>query len=98
MLEDAGWVEGQNWLNEVEIPGMPNKKGEKVCRLCPYADDGKALAIIEAKRTACGCKQGTQQAKLYADLIEKKQGRRPVVFLTNGFETRISDNQYPNER
>ena len=25
MLLDAGWVEGKNWLNEYEIPGMPNK-------------------------------------------------------------------------
>ena len=24
MLEDAGWVEGKDWLNEVELPGMPN--------------------------------------------------------------------------
>jgi len=58
-----------------------------------YGDDGKALAIIEAKRTCVDVSKGRQQAKLYADLIEKQQGRRPVVFLTNGFETRISDNQ-----
>ena len=25
MLRDAGWKEGENWLNEVELPGMPNK-------------------------------------------------------------------------
>ena len=25
MLEDAGWVEGKDWINEVELPGMPNK-------------------------------------------------------------------------
>ncbi len=25
MLEDAGWTEGKDWLNEVELPGMPNK-------------------------------------------------------------------------
>ena len=24
MLEDAGWVEGRDWLYEVELPGMPN--------------------------------------------------------------------------
>jgi type I restriction enzyme R subunit len=31
---------------------------------------------------------------LYADLLEKEYGRRPVVFLTNGFDTRIVDGQY----
>ena len=25
MLIDAGWVEGKDWMNEVELPGMPNK-------------------------------------------------------------------------
>ena len=25
MLEDAGWTEGKNWINEMELPGMPNK-------------------------------------------------------------------------
>ena len=24
MLEEAGWVEGKDWINEVELPGMPN--------------------------------------------------------------------------
>ena len=98
MLEDAGWVEGQNWLNEVEIPGMPNKSEKGYADYVLYGDDGKALAIIEAKRTCVDVSKGRQQAKLYADLIEKKQGRRPVVFLTNGFETRIFDNQYPERK
>ena len=31
-------------------------------------------------------------------LIEEKQKRRPVVFLTNGFETKIIDNQYPERK
>ena len=25
MLMDAGWMEGKDWMNEVELPGMPNK-------------------------------------------------------------------------
>ena len=25
MLTDAGWTEGKDWLNEVPLPGMPNK-------------------------------------------------------------------------
>ena len=27
MLIDAGWTEGKDWLNEVELSGMPNKSG-----------------------------------------------------------------------
>ena len=55
--------------------------------------------IIEAKRTCVGVSKGRQQAKLYADLIENSSRKeRPVVFLTNGFETRIPDNQYPERK
>lgn len=25
MLTDAGWTEGKDWINEVELLGMPNK-------------------------------------------------------------------------
>ena len=98
MLEDAGWVEGKNWLNEYEIPGMPNKSELGFADYVLLGDDGRVLAVIEAKRTCVDVAKGRQQAKLYADLIEQKQGRRPVVFLTNGFETRIMDNQYPERR
>ena len=35
---------------------------------------------------------------MYADLLEKKYHRRPVVFLTNGFDTYIIDNMYPERR
>ena len=98
MLEDAGWTEGRNWLNEYELPGMPNKSEVGYADYALLGDDGRVLAVIEAKRTCVDVAQGRQQAKLYADLIEKKQGRRPVVFLTNGFDTRIVDNQYPERR
>ena len=56
------------------------------------------LAIIEAKRTCVDVSKGRQQAKLYADLIEQKYKRRPVIFLTNGFETRIIDGRYPERK
>ena len=98
MLTDAGWVEGKNWINEYEIPGMPNKSEVGFADYALFGDDGRILAVIEAKRTCVDVSKGRQQAKLYADLIEEKQGRRPVVFLTNGFETRIVDNQYPERK
>jgi len=98
MLDDAGWIEGKNWINEYEIPGMPNKSEVGYADYVLMGDDGRILAVIEAKRTCVDVAKGRQQAKLYADLIEKKQGRRPVVFLTNGFDTRIVDNQYPERK
>lgn len=98
MLQDAGWIEGKNWFNEVELEGMPNKAGVGYADYVLYDDSGKPLAVIEAKRTCKDVVIGRQQAKLYADLLEKKYGRRPVIFLTNGFETRITDNLYPERK
>lgn len=98
MLQDAGWIEGKNWLNEVELEGMPNQSEIGYADYVLYDDCGKPLAVIEAKRTCKDVAVGRQQAKLYADLLEKKYGRRPVIFLTNGFDTRITDNLYPERK
>ncbi len=98
LLQDAGWTEGKDWISEYEIPGMPNKSEVGYADYVLLGDDGRILAVIEAKRTCVDVAKGRQQAKLYADLIEQKQGRRPVVFLSNGFETRIIDNQYPERK
>ena len=98
MLTDAGWTEGRDWLNEVELPGMPNKSEVGYADYVLYGDDGRPLAVVEAKRTCVDVAKGRQQAKLYADLLEKKYHRRPVIFLTNGFETRVTDNIYPERK
>ena len=74
---------------------MPNKSEVGFADYVLYGNDGRALAVIEAKRTCTDVSKGRQQAKLYADLLEKQYGRRPIQFLTNGFEIRIVDNQYP---
>ena len=98
MLIDAGWTEGKDWLNEYELPGMPNKSEVGFADYVLFGDDGRPLAVLEAKRTCVDVSKGRQQAKLYADLLEKKFGRRPVIFLSNGFDTRITDNLYPERR
>ena len=98
MLEDAGWVEGKDWVNEVELPGMPNKSEVGFADYVLYDDGHKPLAVIEAKRTCVDVSQGRQQAELYADILEKKYKRRPAIFLTNGFETHILDGQYPERK
>lgn len=98
MLMDAGWAEGRDWLNEVKISGMPNKSEAGYVDYVLYDDSHRPLAVIEAKRTCVDVSAGRQQAKLYADLLEKQYKRRPVIFLTNGFETRIIDGQYPERK
>ncbi|MBE6738654.1 MAG: DUF4145 domain-containing protein [Ruminococcaceae bacterium] len=98
MLIDAGWVEGKDWINEYELPGMPNKSELGFADYVLFGDDGKPLAVIEAKKTCKDVAIGRHQAKLYADLLEQKFGRRPVIFLTNGFDTRITDNLYPERK
>ena len=95
MLMEAGWTEGTDWLNEVELHGMPNQSGIGFADYVLYDDMHRPLAVIEAKRTCADVSRGRQQAKLYADLLEQKYKRRPVIFLTNGFETHIIDGQYP---
>jgi len=98
MLTDAGWVEGHDWLNEVELPGMPNKSEVGFADYVLYDDMQRPLAVVEAKRTCADVSKGRQQAKLYADILETQFHRRPVVFLTNGFDTRIVDNKYPERK
>ena len=98
MLMDSGWTEGKNWINEVELPGMPNKSEVGYADYVLYDDAHRPLAVIEAKRTCVDVAKGRQQAKLYADLMEKRYSRRPVIFLTNGFDTRIDDGQYPERK
>ena len=90
--------EGEDWVNEVELPGMPNKSSVGYADYVLYGGDGRPLAVVEAKRTCADVAQGRQQASLYADLLERQYGRRPVVFLTNGFDTRIDDGIYPERR
>ncbi len=98
MLADAGWVEGKDWVNEVELHGMPNASGVGYADYVLYGDDGKPLAVLEAKRTCMDVSKGRQQAKLYADLLEQKYGRRPIIFLSNGFDTHIWNDKYYPER
>ena len=98
MLEDAGWVEGKDWINEVELPGMPNKSEVGFADYVLYDDAHRPLAVIEAKRTCVDVSKGRQQAELYAQILAKKYGRKPAIFLTNGFETHIIDGQYPERK
>lgn len=98
MLIDAGWTLDKDWINEYPLDGMPNKSEIGYADYVLFADNGKPLAVVEAKRTCKDVAVGRQQAKLYADLLEQKFGQRPIIFLTNGFDTHIWNDRYYPER
>ena len=75
---------------------MPNNQGKGFVDYVLWGDDGKPLALVEAKRTTRDPRVGQQQAKLYADCLEAQFGQRPVIFYSNGYEHWIWDDaSYP---
>ena len=75
---------------------MPNNQGKGFVDYVLWADDGKPLAVVEAKRTKRDPRAGQQQAKLYADCLEQQFGQRPVIFYSNGYDHWLwDDERYP---
>lgn len=96
LLAEAGWPLDQSRDREFRVAGMPNTTGEGFVDYVLWGDDGKPLALVEAKRTKTNALAGQQQAKLYADCLEATFGRRPVIFCSNGYEHWIWDDaMYP---
>jgi type I restriction enzyme, R subunit len=98
MLSDAGWIRGEDWIDEYPIDEMPNESGFGRADYVLLDDSKKPLAVVEAKRTSVSVERGRQQAVLYANFLEKKFHRRPIIFMTNGYETRIWDDKAYPER
>ncbi|MCB1552879.1 MAG: DEAD/DEAH box helicase family protein [Xanthomonadales bacterium] len=86
----AGWNVGLNGAStdqvgqEVRLTTMPTASGEGFADYVLYGDDGKPLAVIEAKKTAKSAREGQEQARMYAACLERETGVRPVIFFTNG--------------
>lgn len=77
---------------EIEVDNMAGVSGQKgYVDYVLFGQDGAPLAVVEAKRTSKDPNVGKQQAKLYADALEKQYGIRPMIFTTNGFETYFWD-------
>jgi type I restriction enzyme R subunit len=96
MLREAGWPLENAEDREYPVTGMPNEKGEGFVDYVLWGNDGLPLAVVEAKRTKKDPRIGQQQAKLYADCLEKQFKRRPLIFYTNGYQTWIWDDlNYP---
>lgn len=97
LLAEAGWkFTRPGYDTEYPVQGMPNNSGDGFVDYVLRGDDGKPLGIVEAKRTKRDARVGQQQAKLYADCLEKEFGQRPIIFYTNGYEHFIwDDKRYP---
>ena len=90
LLAEAGWDVGSRTGGvsvEVPVPGMPNTQGAGAADYVLLAADGKPAAVVEAKRTLKDAEIGRQQAKLYADGLERQHGRRPLIYYSNGHHT-----------
>ena len=96
LLKDAGWALDQHRDREFEVAGMPNNEGKGFVDYVLWGDDGKPLAVVEAKRTKRDPRVGQQQAKLYADCLQAQFGRRALIYYTNGYEHWFwDDGKYP---
>src|SRR5882672_3668580 len=99
LLKEAGWPLDQARDREFEVSGMPNAQGKGFVDYVLWGDDGKPLGLVEAKRTRRDARVGQQQAKLYADCLERQFGQRPIIFYSNGYEHWIwDDTRYPPRR
>lgn len=100
LLEQAGWnVSGNKVVKEYKIEnykGIQGKIGKADYVLLDKKDN--PIAVIEAKKTNVDLYVGQQQAKSYADGIEQMTGIRPIIYFTNGYETRMWDDKYSTPR
>ncbi|MDO4923124.1 MAG: DEAD/DEAH box helicase family protein [Peptococcaceae bacterium] len=101
-LKEMGWVfDGVDADVQLEYPvddmgGISGQKGRVDYVL--FGKDGVPLALIEAKRAGRSIGDGKKQASLYADCLARKFGRRPMIFLSNGWGHYVWDDTNAPER
>lgn len=98
-LEIAGWEFGKNITEELPVSNMTETQERGFADYVLFGANGKPLAVVEAKRTSINAKYGQQQAKLYADCLEREYAQRPVIYYTNGKEIFMWDDlNYPERK
>lgn len=96
-LRSAGWVVPPNAGSdehvgqEVEINHQGTATGLGYADYVLWDDNHKPLAVIEAKKATVDVEVGRNQAKDYADGLEKMYGQRPMIFYTNGHDIYVWD-------
>ncbi|UOR07407.1 DEAD/DEAH box helicase family protein [Hymenobacter aerilatus] len=94
LLREAGWDVTAPRVCEFEVTGIPlstNPSGKGYADYVLWDDNGRPLAVVEAKKTMAEPTKGRYQATLYANCLEQMTGQRPIVFYTNGFENFLLD-------
>jgi len=101
-LSESGWSDLKEGYNlEYEVVGMPittNPSGKGKVDYVLWGNDGKPLALVEAKKTMADARKGKHQSVLYADCLEKMHGQRPLIFYSNGFENYFWDDTFYPDR
>lgn len=103
-LQEAGWdiLDVENVASpckagiEIKVEGMPNPQGIGFCDYVLYGKNGNPLAIVEVKKTSVSPEKGRHQVDLYAECIKTKCGYKPIMYYTNGYQTKIIDGTYPD--
>ena len=92
MIADEGWDVGKGAastsevVKEAPVKYQVTPSGEGSADYVLDDDNGKPLAVVEAKKTAADPQLGRKQAEQYADGLEKEHEQRPVIFYTNGYD------------
>ncbi|WP_127844561.1 DEAD/DEAH box helicase family protein [Psychroflexus aestuariivivens] len=97
MLREAGWdLQGANdkEYKVIHMPKSTNPSGLGYVDYVLWDDNGKPLALLEAKKAMENVQSGENQAQLYADALELMHGQRPVMYYSNGYETYLWDDQF----
>jgi type I restriction enzyme R subunit len=87
----AGTASSDSVGQEVEVPHQSTATGKGYCDYVLWDDNGKPLAVVEAKKTQVDARAGQEQARQYADALEKVHGQRPMIFYTNGHDIWLWD-------
>ena len=95
LLRESGWdpfgVNVPEYPVKNCMPQANGSNGDGKVDYVLWGDDGKPVAVVEAKRTSRDPRVGQHQAKCYADCLQKEYGQRPIIFYTNGFQTWMWD-------
>ena len=96
LLKEAGRDANEKDVREYPVK-LKRTGGNGYVDYVLWGDDGKPLAVVEAKKVIKDAEVGKIQAKEYADALEAFSGQRPLIFYTNGFDTYIWDDyeDYP---
>ncbi|MFI7744177.1 DEAD/DEAH box helicase family protein [Kocuria rhizosphaericola] len=99
-LAEAGWDVAAPNVREFPVHTMPTAAGtldgHGAVDYVLWGANGKPLAVLEAKRSSKDPHAGQQQAKYYADCLERAYGQRPTIYYSNGYRHWLwEDTIYP---